>query len=322
MVARGANDSSRHPIFCMKNRIADLSVKIGKLKLQNPVMVASGTFGVEYGELVNLRKLGAYIAKTVTLEPRLGNPPPRVFETAYGMLNSIGLENKGIDDFINEKIPKLKKIGVPIIASVAGDNSDEYAVITRKLSGSGVNAIELNLSCPNVKHGLRKGLIAQDGVAVYETVKKCRAVTDLTLIAKLSPNVTDIAEIALSAEKAGADAITLVNTFPAMAIDIETARPILGNVTGGLSGQAMKPIALKMVRDAYFKLNIPIIGSGGIMDYKDAVEFILCGSSAVQIGTASFIDPDAFSRVLNGLKEYMKRKKIKRIKDLIGGIVK
>jgi len=305
-----------------KSSRIDLSVNIGKLKLKNPVMVASGTFGIEYEELADLRKLGAYIAKTVTLEPRLGNPPPRVFETTCGMLNSIGLENKGIEDFLKEKLPGLKKLGVPIIASVAGDNSDEYAVVTRRLDGSGVSAIELNLSCPNVKHGLRKGLIAQDGAAVYETVKKCRATTGLTLIAKLSPNVTDIAEIALSAEKAGADAVTLVNTFPAMAVDIETARPILGNVTGGLSGPAIKPIALKMVRDAYCKLNIPIIGSGGIMDYKAAVEFILCGASAVQIGTASFVDPDAFSVVLDGLREYMKRKKVKRLKDLTGGIVR
>jgi dihydroorotate dehydrogenase (NAD+) catalytic subunit len=305
-----------------RSSMADLSVNIGKLKLKNPVMVASGTFGIEYGKLADMKKLGAYIAKTVTLEPRLGNPPPRVFETSCGMLNSIGLENKGIDDFIKEKLPGLKKIGVPIIASVAGDSPDEYAVVTRKLSESGVSAIELNLSCPNVKHGLRKGLIAQDAAAVYETVKKCRAVTGFTLIAKLSPNVTDIAQIAFSAEKAGADAVTLVNTFPAIAIDIETARPILGNVTGGLSGPAIKPIALKMVRDAYFKLNIPIIGSGGIMDYKDAIEFILCGASAVQIGTASFIDPDAFLSVLNGLKEYMKRKKIKRLKDLTGGVIK
>lgn len=302
--------------------VRDLPINIGKLRLKNPVMAASGTFGIEYGKLIDLKQLGAYIAKTVTLEPRLGNPPPRIAETAYGMLNSIGLENKGIDDFLKDKLPKLKKTGIPIIASVAGDSSNEYALLARKLNKSGVSAIELNLSCPNVKHGARAGLIAQDESAVYETVKKSREATNLTLIAKLSPNVTDIAGIALAAEKAGADAVTLVNTFPALALDIETVKPLLGNITGGLSGPAIKPIALKMVRDAYLKLKIPIIGSGGIMDYKDAVEFILCGASAVQIGTASFIDPGAFTDVLDGLKDYMKRKGITGLNGLIGGLAR
>jgi len=234
-------------------------------------------------------------------------------------LNSIGLENKGIDDFLKNKLPELKKIGIPIIASVAGDISDEYASLARKLNKSGVSAIELNLSCPNVKHGAHAGLIAQDGEAVYETVKKARKATNLTLIAKLSPNVTNITDIALIAEKAGADAVTIVNTFPALALDIETGKPVLGNVTGGLSGPAIKPIALKMVMDAHFKLKIPIVGSGGIMDYKDAVEFILCGASAVQIGTANFVNPNTFTCVLDGLKDYMKKKGIMELKDFIGG---
>lgn len=299
----------------------NLKVKIGKLELKNPVMVASGTFGREYGGFFDINTLGAYVAKTITLKMRAGNPPPRVTETYAGMLNSIGLENKGAVDFIKNKLPGLKNIKIPIVASVAGDGEDEYAALCKKLDGCRkISAIELNLSCPNVRHGERSGLIAQDEKAVYEIVKKARGSTGKTLIAKLSPNVTDIAAIALAAERAGCDAVSLINTFPALAVDIETFRPALGNVTGGLSGPAIKPIALKMVRDVYNKVRIPVIGIGGIMDYKDALEFMICGAAAFQVGTANFVNPEAPVEILRGIKDYLKKKKIVDINNLIGSL--
>lgn len=299
----------------------NLKVRIGSLVLENPVMVASGTFGREYGSFFDINALGAYIAKTITLRARVGNKPPRVAETYAGMLNSIGLENKGVDDFLNNKLPELKNLKVPIVASVAGDDESEYAALCRKLGGSRrVSAIELNLSCPNVKHAGRSGLIAQDEKAVYAIVKEARSRTGKTLIAKLSPNVTDIAAIALAAEKAGCDAVSLINTFPALRVDIETLRPALGNVTGGLSGPAIKPIALKMVRDVYNKVKVPIIGIGGISDYKDALEFMICGASAFQVGTANFVDPQAPVTILKGIKGYLAGKGIKEIKKLTGSM--
>lgn len=299
--------------------MVNLSVRIGKLKLKNPVMVASGTFGPEYGKVININSLGAYVAKTITLKSRTGNPPPRVAETASGMLNSIGLENKGLEDFIKNKIPLLNKLKIPLIVSIAGDSDDEFKEIIKRLNKTRrVNAIELNLSCPNIKHGSREGLTAQDESAVFEVVKTARRATDLTLIAKLSPCVTDIAKIALSAEKAGADAVSLINTFPAMAVDAKTKAPLLGNITGGLSGPAIKPIALKMVWDTYKKVKIPIIGIGGIMCYEDVVEFILCGATAIQIGTATFVDPKAPIDSATGLKSYLTENKINDINKLIG----
>ncbi len=299
----------------------NLEVKIGKLKLKNPVMVASGTFGKEYGSFFNINLLGAYVAKTITLKARIGNPPPRVTETFAGMLNSIGLENKGVEDFVENKLSELAGLKIPIVASVAGDNENEYAALCRRLNGcSKVNAIELNLSCPNVRHGKREGLIAQDEKAVYNIVKKARGSTGKALIAKLSPNVTDIAAIALSAEEAGCDAISLINTFPAIAVNIETLRPLLGNVIGGLSGPAIKPIALKMVRDVYKKVRIPVIGIGGIMDYKDALEFMICGAAAFQVGTANFVNPEAPAEILKGIKSYLKRKSVGDIKKIIGSL--
>jgi len=299
----------------------NLKVNIGKLRLNNPIMVASGTFGKEYGNFFDINILGAYIAKTVTLKARKGNPPPRVTETFAGMLNSIGLENKGIEDFINNKIQELKNLNIPIIASVAGDDAGEYAACIKRFDAiDKIEAIELNLSCPNVKHGKRSGLIAQDEKAVYETVKKSRAATGKTLIAKLSPNVSDIGRIALAAEAGGCDAVSLINTFPALAVDVETLRPALGNVTGGLSGPAIKPIALKMVRDAYNKIQIPVIGIGGITDYKDALEFMICGASAFQVGTANFINPEAPVEILHGIKNYLGGKKVSSIKNIIGSL--
>lgn len=299
----------------------NLSVNIGKLKLKNPVMVASGTFGTEYGELADINPLGALVMKTITLEERYGNPPPRVAETTSGMLNSIGLENKGVEDFIKNKITKLKNIKIPVIASIAGNDEKEYAGLAKRLSRiSLIAALEINLSCPNVKHGSRKGLIAQDIDATYSMVRAVRNVTHLPIIAKLTPNVTEISKIAIAAEKGGADAVSLVNTFPAMAVDIESWKPRLGNITGGLSGPAIKPIALKMVWDVYNNVDIPVIGVGGIMDHKDAIEFMLCGATAIQVGTATFVNPKTAVEIISGIKKYCKGKNINSVNELVGSL--
>ncbi len=301
--------------------MVDLSVKIGKLKLKNPVMVASGTFGTEYAALTDVKLLGAYIAKTITLRARTGNLPPRISETASGMLNSIGLENKGLSYFIKEKMPELARLGTPVIVSIAGDDEGEFVELTKKLSAvKKVAALELNLSCPNIKYGSREGLLAQDEKATYRIIKKVRAATSLTLIAKLSPCVTDITRIAKAAQAAGADAVSLVNTFPAMSADIGSGRPRLGNVTGGLSGPAIKPIALKMVWDTYNRVDIPIIGIGGIMNHKDAVEFMICGATAVQIGTANFVNPGSAIEIITGIKKYLDKTKISKVKQLTGSL--
>lgn len=299
----------------------DLSVKIGRLKLKNPVMVASGTFGAEYGELVDIRSLGAVVAKTITLKARIGNPVPRLVETPSGVLNSIGLENKGVDFFVKETLPALAAFKTPVIVSVSGDNEDEFTALAKALQKrKGVSALELNLSCPNVRHGSREGLIAQDAEATRAIVAEVRKVTELPIIAKLSPNVTDITKIALAAQDAGADALTLINTLFGMSVDTETRKPRLGNVHGGLSGPAIKPVALKMVWDTYKKVKVPIIGAGGIMDHKDAIEFLLCGATAIQIGTANFVEPAAAIGIIRGIKEYLERNKIKDTGGLVGKI--
>lgn len=300
--------------------MVDLSVKIGKLKLKNPVMAGSGTFGEEYGELVDIRKLGAYVAKTITLLLRTGNPPPRVAETASGMLNSIGLENKGAEYFIKEILPSIKRYKVPVIVSIAGDDAGNFAKLARALEGAGgVDAIELNLSCPNlVRRSSETGIIAQDEKAVYKIVKAVKKATKLTTIAKLSPNVTDITKIAKAAEAAGTDALTVANTFLGMAVDIRTRRPKLGNVMGGLSGPAIKPLSLRMVYQVYGAVKIPVIASGGIMNWEDAVEFILCGASAVQVGTANFTDPSAIVGIADGVKRYLMKNKMKGIASACG----
>jgi len=291
------------------------TVKIGKLKLKNPVMFASGTFGPEYGELVNIKALGAIVAKTITLKPRQGNPPPRLVETAAGMINAIGLENQGLANFIEEKLPKFLKFKVPVIASISADTMDEFKKIVRGLNKVDISGIELNLSCPNLR---KTRLISQSADDTYKTVKALREITGLTLIAKLTPNVTDITEIAAAAEKAGADAVSLVNTFSAMAVDIGIRKPLLGNISGGLSGPAVKPIALKMAWDTFNKVSIPIIGIGGIMDYKDALEFIICGATAVQVGTANFVNPKSTIEIIDGIKKYCIKNKITDIKKLVG----
>ena len=289
--------------------------------MRNPVMAASGTFGEEYRELVKEGALGAIVAKTITLKPRTGNPAPRVCETPSGMLNSIGLENKGVDYFLKNKLPALAKFKVPVVASIAGDDEDEFAELARRLKGR-VEAIELNLSCPNIPRRSRTQyeIIAQDEEAIEKIVKAVRKATNLTIITKLSPNVTDIAKMAKAAEDAGSDAVSLVNTFLGMAVDIETKKPKLGNVTGGLSGPAIKPLALRTVWSAYNKVRIPIIGIGGIMDWRDAIEFILCGATAVQVGTANFVNPKAPSEIITGIKGYLRKNKIGNINELIGRI--
>lgn len=299
----------------------NLTVKIGKLKLKNPVMVASGTWGVEYGELSDLNKLGAIVLKTITLEERTGNPPPRVCETASGMLNAIGLENKGVEDFIGNRLPKLNGVDTHVIASIAGSGKSEFKELAERLSACpGVDALELNLSCPNVKYGVDEGLIAHNEKAVYEVVRAVRRAAKLTIITKLSPNVTDVRVFARAAEAGGSDAIALTNTFIGMAVDINTGKPMLGNVTGGLSGPAVKPLSLRAVWEASKAVDIPIIGIGGIMDYKDAVEFMLCGASAVQIGTANFVNPRAPEEIIEGLERYLKKRGIKSVDKLTGAI--
>ena len=300
--------------------MARLGVKIGKIRLKNPVMVASGTFGYakEFEQLVNLKDIGAVVTKTITLNPRQGNPMPRICETSSGILNAIGLQNEGIDNFIKEKMLYLGKIGAPIVVSISGGNVDEFFIMARRLNKiKAVDAIELNISCPNIKH---KCLVAQDKDATYEVVKAVRKVTDKAVVTKLSPNVTDIAEIAKAAEDAGSDAVSLVNTFLGMAIDINTREPKLGNITGGLSGPCIKPIALRMVYEVSKNIHIPVIGMGGIMSASDAIEFILAGASAIQIGTANFIEPGVCKKIVKGIEVYFKKHKIEKIEDIIGGL--
>ena len=298
-----------------------LSVNIGGLKLDNPIMVASGTFGYgkEYEGLANLADIGAIITKSITLEPREGNKPPRIWETTAGMLNAIGLQNDGVEDFIRNKIPYLKELGVPIIVSIAGTRKQEYRELAKALDNTPVSGIEVNISCPNVEHK-SKGtkLFAQDEKETASIVRLVKRNTRKPIIAKLSPNVADITEIAKSAERAGADSLSLVNTLLGMAVDIDTNSPRLGNVAGGLSGPCIKPVALRMVWEVYNSVKIPIIGIGGIMNAQDAIEFMLCGASAIQLGTANFVNPKVSTEVLLGLEKYITKNKIKQIKDIVG----
>ena len=298
----------------------NLSIQIGTLKLKNPVTVASGTFGhaEKYYDLEEVRKLGAIVPKTVTLHAREGNPPPRIVETAAGMLNAIGIENPGADGFIEKKLPALRKIGIPLIISILGNTDEEFTALTRKFNeAKGVAALELNLSCPNLQH---KVLVAQDPKATFRVVKAVKKIASFPVIAKLSPNVTDIAQIALVAQDAGADAVSLINTFVAMAINIKKRTSILGNFTGGLSGPAIKPIAVSMVHEVYKKVKIPVIGMGGIMTAHDALEFLIAGATMVAVGTANFINPRAPLEVLNGIKDFMKQNEIRDIHEIIGSL--
>ncbi|HPD55925.1 MAG TPA: dihydroorotate dehydrogenase [Smithellaceae bacterium] len=297
----------------------NMSVKIGRLKLKNPVMTASGTFGYgeEYADYVDLNKLGAVVVKGLSLKPREGNPPPRVMETPGGMLNAVGLQNIGVEAFISEKLPFLRKYDTKVIVNIYGENYDEYKKVTRKLSAvRGVHAVEVNISCPNVKKG---GLsFGADPKTAATVTRKVKEVTDLPVIVKLTPNVTDIAAIAVAVEKAGADAISLINTITGMSVDIFTGRPHLKNITGGLSGPAIKPVALRMVWQVLQNVSIPVIGIGGIMNAEDALEFLIIGAKAVQIGTANFINPQATMEVIGGIKRYMEMTGIKNISKIIG----
>ena len=297
----------------------NMSVKIGTLKLKNPVMTASGTFGYggEYADYVDLNKLGAIVVKGLSLKPRAGNPPPRIMETPSGMLNAVGLQNIGVDTFIEEKLPILRKYDTNVIANIYGETYDEYKKVAQKLtSAKAVHALEVNISCPNVrKGGLSFGADPKSAAAVTRKVKE---VTDLPVIVKLTPNVTDITAIAAAVEKAGADAISLINTLTGMSVDIFTRRPHLKNVTGGLSGPAIKPVALRMVWQVLQKISIPVIGIGGIMNAEDALEFLILGAKAVQIGTANFINPQATIEIIGGIERYMELNGIKNISKLIG----
>lgn len=298
-----------------------LEIKIGNLKLKNPVMVASGTFGYaeEFEDYLDLNSLGAIVTKTITLRPRKGNPMPRTCETAAGMLNAIGLENPGIDIFIKDKLSKLKNVKVPIIVSIASEaDPKEFVELAARLDKvKSVAALELNISCPNLKN---KKLISQDPVTTYAVVTSVRKATNKTIITKLSPNVTDIVEIAKAAEDAGSDAVCLVNTFLGMAIDVNERKPKIANITAGLSGPAIKPIALRMVWEVSRSVNIPVIGIGGIMTAADALEFIIAGATAVQVGTANFVNPAAAKNIIDGLTKYLKDNKIELIKNLTGSI--
>jgi dihydroorotate dehydrogenase (NAD+) catalytic subunit len=281
-----------------------LEVEIAGIKFKNPVIAASGTygFGREFSKFIDLNMLGGIAVKGLTLEKREGNRPPRVAETPAGMLNSIGLQNPGVEVFINEEMPFLEKFDTIVIANIAGNTIDDYCLMAEKLSDTTVDAIELNVSCPNVKRGCAVFGSTPTGIAeVTGSVrKKCKK----PLIVKLTPNVTDIREIALAAEESGADAVSLINTLLGMAIDIETRRPILANNFGGLSGPAVKPIALRMVYEVAATVKIPVIGMGGIMSGTDAVEFMMAGASAVMVGTANFVNPTACIDIINGIKEY------------------
>jgi len=297
----------------------NLSVKIGKLDLKNPVMVASGTFGYaeEFKDFFDLKKLGAIVTKTITIRARSGNLPPRTCETPAGMLNSVGLENPGIDEFIEEKIPFLKKLGIPVIVSIAAEEDpEEFSILVKQLDKiSEISAIELNISCPNLH---KNKLISQDAESTFALVSAVRQLTEKTLIAKLSPNVVSISEIALAAQNAGSDAIALINTLTGMSIDVHKRIPKLASWIGGLSGPAIRPVAVKMVWETYNKIKIPIIGMGGIMDIQSALEFFIAGATAVSVGTVNFINPRASVEIISGLKEYMVDNNIQDLSNLIG----
>lgn len=296
-----------------------MAVQIGNLRLKNPVMTASGTFGYgeEYSEYVDLNRLGAIVVKGLSLQPRPGNPPPRIMETTGGMLNAIGLQNIGVDVFIEEKLPFLKKYDVAVIANIYGESYAEYQKVARKLSSvKGVHALEVNVSCPNVKKG---GLsFGSDPRIAALVTRKVKEETDLPVIIKLTPNVTDITAIAVAVEKAGADAVSLINTLTGMSVNLKTRTPHLKNITGGLSGPAIKPVALRMVWQVVKCVSIPVIGIGGIMNAGDALEFMVLGARAVQVGTANFVNPHATTDILEGMQEYLRYNNIKDVNEVIG----
>jgi dihydroorotate dehydrogenase (NAD+) catalytic subunit len=297
----------------------DLRVKIKDLILPNPVLTASGTFGYgrEFEDFINLHKLGAIVVKGISLNPRPGNPPPRIVETASGMLNAIGLENVGIEKFISEKLPYLNNMNCRVIVNILGDSVEEYCQLAEQLDNvDGIKAIELNISCPNVKKG--GAAFGTNSKMANEVVTSVRKKTTLPVLVKLSPNVTDIVEMAKAVEEGGADAISLINTLIGMAIDIKTQKPILANTIGGLSGPAIKPVALRMVWQVAEAVNIPIIGIGGISTWQDAVEFILAGATAIQVGTANFFNPKVTEEIIAGIQNYMMENNYEKLNNLIG----
>jgi dihydroorotate dehydrogenase (NAD+) catalytic subunit len=294
------------------------------------VLVASGTFGhaKEFAPFIDLRKLGGIVTKTITVKPRLGNPPQRIVETPSGMLNAIGLQNPGVEKFIGEKLPFLKKTDVPVIVSIMGYSVEEFLAVVKSLEkAGGFDGYELNLSCPNVSYGTNKTnvyesvrMFAHDEKLIEEVVSAVRGKTKRTVIAKLGPDVSDIGKMARAAERAGADAVSLINTLIAMVIDVKTRRPVLANKTGGLSGPCIRPVAVRMTWDAAKAVKIPVVGMGGIMNAHDALEFLIAGASAVQVGTANFLNPAASIEILEGLKVHMKKERIKSLKEIIGSI--
>jgi dihydroorotate dehydrogenase (NAD+) catalytic subunit len=299
----------------------NLSVKIGKLKLQNPVMVASGTFGygIEYARLLDLNQLGAVVVKGIRLEPVRGNPTPRTVEVVSGLINAIGLQGPGVDGFIKKYWPFLKSLKVPTIINIWGTTVEEYAEVARRFDAlGGVGALELNVSCPNIKKGGAQ--FGTDAKLLAQVVAACRKVTKLPLITKMSPNVVSIAPYARAAEDAGSDALAVTNSYPAMAIDIETRKPKLANVTGGLTGPCIKPIAIKLVWDAAQAVKIPIIGMGGIQNAADAIEFLMAGATAVAVGTANFYEPQTALQVIAGIGDFMKNHGLKEVKAITGSV--
>jgi dihydroorotate dehydrogenase (NAD+) catalytic subunit len=299
--------------------MTDLSVDLGFLKLRNPVIAASGTFGygLEFKPFVNLNKLGGIVVKGLYFEPREGNPPPRLAETASGLINAIGLQGIGARAFCEKVLPKLARVKAPIIVNVCGETEEEYIAVIDYLNRDGrIAAYELNISCPNIRTEGRCPALSPD--STYSLVKLAKATSKRPLITKLSPNVTDIVSVARAAEEAGSDAISLINTLLAMAVDVETRRPRLANVTGGLSGPAIKPVALRMVYQVASRTKIPVIGMGGIMTGRDALEFMIVGARAVEVGTANFVDPGASVRIVGEIAEFCREKKIGRVEEMIG----
>jgi len=298
-----------------------LSVTIGGIALRNPVMTASGTFGYgeEYAELIDLNRLGAVVTKGISLLPSHGNPPPRIVETPSGMLNAIGLQNVGFERFVSEKMPFLRNAGAPVVVNFYGCAVDEYAELARKLSDvPGIAGLEANISCPNINEG---GMcFGTDAGMAHGITKAIRKASALPLIVKLTPNVTDVAAIARSVEEAGADALSLTNTFTGMVIDIETRRPVLANTTGGLSGPAIRPLALRMVWETVKEVSIPVIGVGGIMDATDALQFLIAGAKAVQVGTGLFVHPEAPLSIMGGIERYMIDRGFVDIEQIIGSL--
>ena len=302
----------------------NLEVEIAGIKLKNPVITASGTFGYgeEFSPFIDLDRLGAMVLKGITLKPKRGNPPPRIIETPSGMLNAIGLQNVGVEVLIKEKLPYLKKFNTPVIINISGDTIEEYVELAQRLGEvskeMGVAGLEVNISCPNVKNG---GMAwGTDAKATYKIVSSIRKVTTLPLIVKLTPNVTDIKIIAQAAEEAGADALSLINTLVGMAVDIDSRKPKLANISGGLSGPAVKPVALWLVWQVFQTVNIPVIGIGGIIKVEDALEFIIAGARAIEIGTANFINPNITIEIIEGIKKYLIKNNIKDVNELVGSM--